>query len=371
MIRILHMIGSLNIGGSQTMVLNLYRNINREKIQFDFIIDKPNELYFADEIIALGGKIFTFPGFTGKNVSTIRKKWDSFFIEHPEYSILHTHIRSYASVYIPIAKKHGLRVISHSHSTSNGTGISSIVKAILQYPLRFQADYFFACSEQAGRWLFGKSIVTNPKFCVIKNSIDPDKYKYNENLRNRYRELLGVGDCFLIGHVGRFDKPKNHIFLIDVFYEYAKKHDNAKLLLIGDGILKNQIVEKVKSLNLQDKVIMTGGVKNPYDYYSAMDYFVFPSLWEGLGMAVIEAQANGLNCMVSDTVPSEADLKCGLVRYKSLSENPQIWASEILLSQENKRITPLCELRKSGYDAIENAKKLEKTYLDIIEEMKC
>ena len=116
---------------------------------------------------------------------------------------------------------------------------------------------------------------------------------------------------------------------------------------------------------------MTGGVKNPYDYYSAMDYFVFPSLWEGLGMAVIEAQANGLNCMVSDTVPSEADLKCGLVRYKSLSENPQIWASEILLSQENKRITPLCELRKSGYDAIENAKKLEKTYLDIIEEMKC
>ena len=153
------MIGSLEMGGSQAMVMALYRAVDKEKVQFDFIVDSDKENVFVEEIQKLGGKIFRFPKFNGKNYLQIRSAWKSFFWEHPEYKVLHSHVRSYASLYLPIAKSFGVKTIIHSHNTSNGHGVTALGKKILQYPLRFQADYFFGCSELAGQWLFGKKVI--------------------------------------------------------------------------------------------------------------------------------------------------------------------------------------------------------------------
>ena len=162
--RVLHMIGSLGIGGSQAFVMNIYRKIDRSKMQFDFIIDHPEYDYYVNEIEEKGGKVFRFKTFKGKNYFSMIKEWDIFFSSHPEYKILHCHVRSYASLFIPIAKKYGVKVIIHSHNDSNGNGLKAFFKYVLQLPLRFQADYYMACSQKAGEWLFGKRICSSNKF---------------------------------------------------------------------------------------------------------------------------------------------------------------------------------------------------------------
>ena len=191
-VRIIHMIGSLDIGGSQTMIMNIYRKIDRNRIQFDFIVDHSDQLYFKEEIEKLGGRVFVMPRFNGKNIFQVQKAWNCFFDAHPEYHVLHSHVRSYASIYFPIAKKHDIKTIVHSHSTSNGSGIKSVAKIILQYPLRYEADYFFGCSLKAGEWLFGKKIVQSDRYFTIKNAIDTQKYFFNRKQRSILRNQLRI-----------------------------------------------------------------------------------------------------------------------------------------------------------------------------------
>ena len=216
-LRILHMIGSLNIGGSQSMVMSLYRKIDRSKVQFDFIIDHGDHIYYKDEIEKLGGKIYTFPTFKVWNIVEIIKCWNNFFDSHKEYRVLHSHIRSYASLFLPIAKKNGLKTIIHSHSTSNGKGIVAVIKDIMQLPLRRQADYMFACSDEAGRWLFGRKALSKKNYMVIPNAIDSDRFKFNQEKRDEMRELLHIENKYVIGTIGRLSAPKHQKFLIEVF----------------------------------------------------------------------------------------------------------------------------------------------------------
>lgn len=369
-IRVLQMIGSLDIGGSQTMILNLYRAMDRCKIQFDFILDHPNEDALIPEVKALGARIFIMPSFKGSNFFEIKKAWDKFFDEHHEYKILHSHVRSYASVYIPIAKKHGVFTIIHSHSTSNGRGLSSVVKAVMQYPLRYQADYFMACSEIAGTWLYGRSIDNKKNYKIISNAIDAKRFNYDEVVRNKVRKELGLVDKFVIGHVGRITEPKNHSFLLDVFEEIVKQKSNAVLLLVGDGELRQLIDDKVKEKKLENKVVFLGSQSNTQDYYQAMDVFVFPSLWEGLGIVAIEAQTSGLHCVVSDRVPREIDLGAGLVEFISLEAGMSNWVNAILNTDIEKRVGKTEEVRVAGYDVTENAKKMMKFYLSVDKKMR-
>ena len=184
MIRILHVLGGLERGGAESMVMNLYRAIDRTQVQFDFIIHSEKHQAYYDEVVALGGKIYSFPAFNGKNIFIIRKKWKKFFEVHPEYKILHSHVRSYASIYLPIAHKAKVKTIIHSHNTSEGCGIASIAKRMLQYPLRFQADFFFACSLKAGVWLFGNKIVQSDKFYLLQNAVNTGKYAFSEKKKN-------------------------------------------------------------------------------------------------------------------------------------------------------------------------------------------
>ena len=190
--RILQVIGGLDNGGSQAMILNIYRKIDREKVQFDFIVDHPDEMYFASEVKALGGKIHIMPTFTGFNLQEILKAWNDFFITHPEYKIIHAHVRSYASIFLSIAKKHGLVTISHSHSTSSGKGLKAVVKNILQIRLRYVADYMMSCSYHAGEWLFGKKAADSERHFVINNAVDVPKYVYSKARSDEQREKWGI-----------------------------------------------------------------------------------------------------------------------------------------------------------------------------------
>lgn len=361
-IRVLHMIGSLDVGGSQAMIMNIYRKIDKSKIQFDFIVDHDQMLFYEKEILELGGKVYILPTFKGWNFYEIYKSWNAFFKAHTEYSIIHFHVRSYISILIPIAKKFGLKVISHSHSTSNGTGIIASYKNVLQLPIRNQADYFFACSVEAGMWLFGPKILNSSFFIVIKNAIDGKKYYFNKEIRNKVRSELGITeDCILLGNVGRLTEAKNQEFLIDIFNEYQRRNMNSKLIIVGEGEKRRVLEEKINKLNLQDSCILIGNSACPEIYYQAMDLFVFPSKWEGLGMAAIEAQASGLYCLVSDNVPKLADINSNLIEFIPLENGKKFWVNKLLDIKVNRESQEK-SLNKSGYEIHNTVLFLEKFY---------
>lgn len=366
MIRILQMIGSLEIGGSQAMIMNIYKRLDRTKVQFDFIIDHPKNKYYADEIKKLGGKIYVVPKFTGKNVVLIRKIWSRFFFKHPEYKILHSHVRSYASVYLDVAKKQGLKTIIHSHSTSNGSGFKSIIKKCLQYPLRYQSDYLFACSKIAGEWLYGKQACHKDNFYILNNAIDVTKYKINQDRRIRIRKELKVDSNFVFGHVGRLHEAKNHKFLLEVFHNVLKRKPESKLIIVGDGELRSEIEEKIRRLHLQDSIIMTGNRNDVPDLLMAFDAFLFPSKWEGLPVTVVEAQAASLPCFVSDTVTREVGIS-DLVHYLPINRGADYWCDAIINGNLNKKDVSK-EIVAAGFDVKETAKWLTDFYMRIANE---
>ena len=358
------MIGSLEMGGAQTMVMALYRAIDKEKMQFDFIVDSDRENVFAGEIEKLGGKVFRFPKFNGKNYGQIRSVWKNFFREHPEYKVLHSHVRSYASLYLPIAKSFGVKTIIHSHNTSNGHGVSSVVKKILQYPLRFQADYYFGCSEIAGQWLFGKKIVESDRYFMLKNAVDMDRFAFRQDVRDKIRRELAVEeDTLLVGHVGRMHPQKNHSFLLDVFSQIAVRRKNTKLILLGEGELQEEVAGKIRQLGLQEHVQMLGMRKNVEDYLSAMDCFVLPSLHEGLPVVVVEAQANGIRCFASDTITREVQLS-ELVEYLPIDQGTQSWVDAIL-NADTARKEVYEQIRSNGFDIKTSSRWLYEFYTEI------
>lgn len=305
-IRVLHVLGGLDLGGAESFVMSLYRAIDKNAVQFDFVKHVQKKGVFEDEIVANGGRIFKCPQYTGKNHFAYCKWWNEFLKNHKEYHIIHGHVRSTAAVYLRIAKKYGITTIAHSHSTSNGSGFSAFIKNIMQYPIRNIADYLFACSDEAGKWLYGKDIISKENYYTIPNGIDLDKFAFDEKKRQTMRLKLNIKPSdFVLGHVGRMVAPKNHKFLVQLFSEYHKRNKKSKLLLVGDGELFEIIKNKCNKLGLSKDVIMPGNKINTEDYYQAMDLFVFPSLWEGLGIVAIEAQANGLPCLISENVPKD------------------------------------------------------------------
>ena len=363
-IRILHMIGSLEIGGSQAMVINLYRAMDRSKVQFDFIVDHPDRMALEETVKALGAKIYVVPTFVGTNIVAVTKAWNKFFQEHPEYKILHSHVRSYASVYLPIAKKYGLKTIIHSHSTSNGSGLKSLIKATLQYPLRFQADYFFSCSKEAGVWLFGKRIVSSDRHYIVKNAIDAGAYRCNEETRKNYIQDLGLDDKVVYAHVGRFHPAKNHSFLLRVFKRIYSVCPNAILMLVGDGELRTDIERQIDELGIREAVILLGNRHDIPKVLQAADFFLFPSLWEGLGIVAVEAQAAGLGCICSDQVPRLVKVTENC-QFLPLDEDAWVKAA---LDASKERTDTYEQIVDVGYDVHTTAKKLQEFYVKLYKE---
>ena len=364
-IRVLQVIGIMNRGGAEAMIMNLYRSIDRSKVQFDFIEHTNERAVYDDEIESLGGKIYRCSRFNGKNYIAYTNWWNNFFNEHKgEYKVIHGHIGSTAAIYLKIAKKHGLFTIAHSHSSGTDNRLKSRLYSIISYPTRYIANYFFACSQIAGIDRYGNKVANSINYKVLKNSVDSSLYKYDKTLRTKIREGLNISDNIVIGHIGRFINAKNHVFLIDIFNEILKLNANCRLLLVGDGDLRPEIESKAKQLGIFDKIIFTGVRSDVNELIQAMDILVFPSLYEGLPVTLVETQTSGLPCVMSDKVPTESILIDGITQICSLSESPETWAKMVLSHYEStERIDRQDSIIKSGYDIAENAKWLGDFYL--------
>lgn len=362
-IRVLQMTASLFRGGSQNMIVNLYKAIDRNKIQFDFIVDHPELDDLQDTIEALGGKVYVMPQFKGTNILEVKKAWNVFFANHPEYKIIHSHSRSYASIYLKIAKKYGLKTIIHSHNTSNGSGVKAKIKDALQYNLRNVADYFIGCSLDAGKWLFGDEICNSDKFFVLNNAIDANKFRFNEEIRKEYRKKLSVENNKVYIQVGEFNEQKNHKFTIDLFNEILKKEPNAKLLLVGTGEYFNSMKNKIDELYLTNNIELLGRRDDVNNLLMASDVYLMPSNFEGLSLAAIEAQASGIKCLLSDKVSKDVDTTNNC-EFISLDINE--WLDKCINSSY-VRNDCYDQIVKMGYDVKTTAKWLEDFYLDIIE----
>lgn len=364
-IRILHVLGRLDRGGAETSVMNIYRNIDRVRIQFDFMKHTEDKCDYDEEILQLGGRIYSIPKYYCKNYFVYKNNWLNFFNIHPEHKIVHGHTRSTASIYLQIAKKNGLKTIAHSHSTaSRGNLIQKSVKNIMQLPIRHIADYLFACSQEAGEWLFGKNATKKSNFKIIKNAINIEKYIFRQGKRREIRQNLAIGNRFVIGHVGSFTYPKNHKFLLNVFIKIKEKKPNAVLLLLGEGILKASIIMQVNSLGLKDKVVFTGNVPNVNDYLQAMDVFIFPSIFEGLPVSLIEAQATGLPCIISDRITKEVQIT-DLIEFISLEKSASDWADKTINIINNfYRKNTYKKIVGAGYDIKAIAKWYEDFYIN-------
>lgn len=360
-IRVLHVVTHMNRGGLETMIMNYYRHIDRTKIQFDFLTHRDGKKDYDDEIQELGGKIYHLPPLNPFDKRGYLKKLDEFFREHREYKIVHSHLDCMSAYPLRAAKKYGVPVrIAHSHSTSEEKkDLKYLIKLYSKRKIPSYATELFACSEKAGKWMF-----ENKEFTLMKNAIDCDKYLYNKDVATKVKKELGIEDKFVVGHVGRFSIPKNHKFLIDIFQQIYAQNSDAVLLLVGEGILMDEIREKVKECQLDEAVKFLGLRDDVERIMQAMDVFVFPSLYEGLGIVVVEAQVAGIPCVISEAIPEEVRIT-DEVCFLSIESNPEIWAEEVLAFHKQKiRKTDLIET--SGYDIKENTQWLLEKYQECL-----
>lgn len=329
-IRILHIVSELNQGGIENFIMNVYRKIDREKIQFDFIVHHKKIGFFEEEIKQLGGKVFHFKILDDKRILNYIIKLNLFFKNHPEYKIVHSHLASLGFIYLKIAKKNGVKVrIAHSHGTCVPKSLKGFVKGILFKFYSNDANVRFACSKKAGEFLFKKKV-----FTFIPNAIDYNKFKFNLKQRHIKRNELGLKNEFLIGHVGRFTVEKNHEFILRMFKKLLTYNSNFKLLLIGDGILRAKMEKLALNIGIKNNVIFAG-VKNDIEkYYQAMDLFILPSLFEGLPVTGIEAQVSGLTSIFSDNVTKEVAISKQIYFLGLHDENE--WIDKILDIYNNK-----------------------------------
>lgn len=375
-IRVLHVIGRMNRGGAETIIMNLYRSIDRSKIQFDFLVHTNEQCDYDQEIISLGGRIYSIIPFTGKNVAGYRRACRTFFRSHDDIDIVHGHIGSSAALYLSIAKKYGKYTIAHSHAQKFPISLGEIAFRIASYPTRYIADSLIACSEQAGIDRFGNRFKRDGNHFVLKNGVDLNQFKFDPVAREEVRRELSIpADAIVVGHVGRFDPIKNHDFLIDVFERIASAEPSAHLVLLGREDEGRSIRRRCESMGMMDSVHIVGVRGDVHRVLSAFDVFVFPSVKEGLPLSCIEAQSSGLPCVIS-TGASPLVFVTERAHRASLAEGALAWASMALaLARESTvgtREQPVWvdSVREAGFDIVASAQWLQSFYLDRYAEMK-
>ena len=338
------------------MLMNYYRAIDRSRIQFDFLTHRDFKADYDDEIEALGGRIYHLPRLNPFSPH-YKKLLGEFFDSHPEYRIIHAHQDCLSSVILKVAKEHGVPVrIAHSHNSSQDINLKYPIKLFFRRFIPKYATHLMACGEDAGRWMFGGA-----PFRILNNAIDASVYCYDAEKYKAVRKTLDIPDnVILVGHVGRFSPPKNHNGLLDIFAE-IRKRTNAKLILVGEGSLRAQIEQKAESIGLKDDVIFTGLRSDVNELMQAMDVFVFPSLYEGVPVTLIEAQAAGLPCLISDGVPIECKIT-DCVQQLSLQAGVETWANAAIEAARKPRKNTYHEIAEAGYDVKTNAKKLMDWY---------
>ena len=359
-IHVLHAVPDMNSAGIENYIMNMYREIDRSQIQFDFLLHHSYESHFEAEIKSLGGCIYKYPVLENKNVLGYMSYLKDVFSSHPEIRVVHGHMCSLACFYLGQAKKAGVPArICHSHNTSHEPGAKGNLKYLLSRMADRSANYRLACSTEAGIYLFGKS-----DFQVAKNAIDAKRFTFSESSRKEIRDSLGIDeDVLVIGHIGRFEPQKNHSFLIDILGELNKMAIPCRLVLVGRGFGKDAVVRQVEKLGLDNQVEFVEVTKTPEKYYSAFDAFVLPSRYEGMPLVGVEAQCSGLPTFLSSTITQETKIS-ELARYLKLEDSAYLWAKEIAAfsSTHEHREAYYESAVKSGYDAISNARLMSEYY---------
>jgi glycosyltransferase involved in cell wall biosynthesis len=356
-IRVLHVLGRLDLGGAESRTMDIYRKIDRSKVQFDFAIHTEDKCFFTDEVKALGGKIFSFPRFNGKNYFQYKKSWNKFFREHPEYRIVHGHQTTTGFVYLKEAKTNNVPIrIAHSRNSNK----ENLAKKHLCKLSKLYATHLVAVSSIAGISEFGFKAVINDLVKILPNGIDAKKYSFNKEVRNMKRKELGLKEEISVFHIGRFHPQKNHMFVLEVFKEILSLEPKAKLLLVGDGELRDEIEYKIYDMKIENSVTLAGIRSDVPDLLQAADVLLFPSFYEGLPGVVLEAQAAGLPCVISASITSEVGIT-DLVEYVSLDKDAQYWADKLICSLRNyKRRNTYHEIVQAGY----NIESVSKWYQD-------
>lgn len=341
-IRVLHIVGVIDPGGISSFILNLYESVNRDKIQFDIVIHKRKENDYVEKIQQMGGRVYELPRLTRKPVQNLVRLYR--LVKDNQYKVVIRHTaNAMVTPQLLAARMGGAYTICHSH---NETDPNRLLHWFGKLLMKAAANECFACSEKAGLWMYGKK-----DFRIIHNAIDIHKFAYRPDASRKIREEFGLGDRPVYGHIANFLASKNHMYLLGIYKEISKLDDNARFFCLGEGSLRTEIEAEIKRLGLEDRVILTGMRTDAEDFMSCFDVFLFPSVFEGLPLTLIEAQAAGLKCLISDTITREVVMSEGLLEYVSIEEQPAVWAKKaVRIRKGYDRSCPYESIAAAGYD---------------------
>lgn len=366
-IRVLMLFTILNRGGAESMVMNYYRPIDRSKVQFDFVVHREEKGAFEDEILSLGGKIYRMMPLRPHLIPVYKKQISAFFDSHPEYHIIHGQCSESGYFFYKEAYKRGIPVIvAHAHNSHVKFDLKLIFRTWMKHQMRPYLTHYFACGKEAAEWLFGKELAT--KAIIQTNAIDTYQFVFRQEIRFAKRIELGISNgTKVICHVGRFDPVKNHRFILDIFEAFLRNHQDAMLILIGDGMLQKQMEEKTKKMGIERNVMFLGTRGDVHELLQAADVFLFPSIFEGLPVSLIEAQCTGLPCLISQNIPREV-MVTDIVEQLSLNNDANSWANKLweMLNKPNRRSEYAQNVANSGYDIHKNAEWLQNFYLNAV-----
>ncbi len=364
-IRTLQIFTIMDRGGAETNIMNYYRKLDRSKFQFDFIVHREKIGAYESEIIELGGKITRFLPFNPFKNKAYKKQISNFF-DHNDYKIIHGNCSELGYyIYKEASKRNIPVIIAHAHNATDGWNLKSPFRWYYKNKMRSYVNTYFSCGNLASIWLFGKK--NAPKAFTMSNAIDTNNFRYNNAKDLLMRQNLDCENSTNLLHVGRFCAQKNHTFLIDIFVKLIKINPNSKLFLVGDGgEFQSTILAKVKKLELQEKIIFLGSRSDVNEIAQAMDIFLFPSLFEGLPVSLVEAQAAGLKCIISDGVPEESILIPNNVEVISLQKSSKYWAEKITAFTNHRKTDVSQIITDKKYDINANVIILENKYSELL-----
>lgn len=369
MIRILHSVSNMDRAGIETMLMNYYRHIDRTKIQFDFLCNKKKPGAYDDEIRELGGKIFHTPGLNPAKYPQYLQYMKKLFQENPEYQIIEAHNGALGVYALHAAKRNSIPVrIFHAHGASIAKDLKYPLKLFCRKLLPLNMNEHYTCGKDSAKCYFTRRVFAEGDYVLIPNAIELDRFLYNAEIRKKIRMENGLEDKHVVGHVGNYTPPKNHMFLIDIFVELKKKDPKACLVLLGGGKYMEAVKCRAQELGIADSVRFMGSLPNANEWYQAFDVFVMPSLREGLPLVGIEAQAADLPCFFSTSITDEIGI-LEKTSFIDLKQGPEGWAEaicDVFEHQERSNVRQI--LAEHGYDIAVEAKKLQERYLKLVGE---
>ncbi len=363
-VRVLMVVTQMNRAGIESLLMDVYRGIDRELVQFDFYTFRETPGQFDDEIFSLGGKVYYNAPLSVGKLFEIPKRFERFFYAHPEYRMIHAHMNQWCGWILKGAKAAGVPVrIAHAHTSLVKGSVKNTVKNLIKRTTNRYATYKIAVSDKAAAWLYGKRAVERGEVHFWKNSIREDAFVFSEVLRKQKREELGLGSAFTLIHVGNLRREKNHPYLFRVFAEVLKQRPESRLLLIGSDMSNGALEDLAEKLGIREQSLFLGSRSDVPQLLQAGDVFVFPSFYEGFPCAVLEAQAAGLPCLISDTITSEVAVTT-LVEQRSIQEEPRMWAETVLAMGAAKRYSTSAEIAAAGYSLSESTARTQAFYLN-------